>query len=192
MEVVTVALNLNELAIESLLNEIVINVQLNNFQSKSCFGSLQLAASKHKTFLPSGISVKRNLEHNRNIGSELSKQPKVANRVSAPSRAQSSPRSTGTALPNSNVQTQGSVIFGRDMDNNFICPVCKKSFSLQTNANRHFANVHNKISYKCEMCDYACRKDYLKVHAMKNHNLSENLAKMMVINCKPVQLWAFV
>ena len=85
------------------------------------------------------------------------------------------------------LKTQGSVTFGKDEQGNLICPICKKSFTLQLNANRHFTSVHNKISYKCELCDYACRKDYLKVHAMKSHGMNENMVKFMMLNCKQVQ-----
>ncbi len=92
-----------------------------------------------------------------------------------------------SVVPAPALQTQDSVSFGKDLSGNLVCPICNKTFTVLSTANRHWLNVHNKILYKCEMCEYSCRKDYLKVHAMKNHGINEAMAKLMVQNCQIVQ-----
>ena len=191
MELLTVTFNLNEAAIQCMLKQTVpFNVDLSHEESKQYFGSLKLTSRLHdQSPLPSHPFLKRGPTNGTNREPMSAKHPRMTSSpVSSKPQPMKSSRQMAVPVLNRTVQSQGSVVFGKDLDGNFICPICKNSFSRQSHANRHFISVHNKVSYKCELCVYSSRKDHLKIHIMKAHGLSESMAKMMAMNSSHVQL----
>ena len=189
MDSVLVDFNLDHDILMALENSELNRLLLTDEFSGKLYGSLKLNIQKQaqKSSLSLVSALKRNAEMNAIISSKP-KQAKQFPTTSKTAKVMPNKQSAvNTKAPMPPLQSQGSVIFGKDMDNNLVCPMCQKTFTAQHTANRHFMNVHNKISYKCEMCDYSCRKDYLKQHAMKNHGINEAMAKLMVQNAKPMQ-----
>ena len=77
----------------------------------------------------------------------------------------------------------GSVIFGRDMNGNFICPSpgCSKVFGVYASAQKHFKTNHSGIEYRCKMCEQTYnRKENLKRHAVQVHKLNDEMATAML------------
>ena len=96
--------------------------------------------------------------------------------VSKISKASAAPRGTIGAKG-----SVGSVTFGTDHDGNFVCPLCRNLFRSKVAADRHFKTIHSGISFACEMCIYTTkRKDELKKHLTKKHNLNSDIAKIVV------------
>ena len=83
-------------------------------------------------------------------------------------------------IGNTAIGSIGSVIFGQDGMGNSVCPLCQKKFPRKANAERHFQTAHGNVCFKCRMCDYnTSRKDSLKLHGIKKHGLTEEMAKLM-------------
>lgn len=52
------------------------------------------------------------------------------------------------------------------------CLYCKKTFTLETNKNRHIRNIHGKMvrRFQCELCFRICRSlDSMKIHSKRSH-----------------------
>ena len=190
MDCVTASFALADFFIDSILNESTehLSLALIDLETEINFGRVNFKSEfkidPKNQFQSSSDGFQKSF-NDRKRAVVLSRQPSASVESKSPKKSKSSVPVHSNLSPV--IKTQGAVIFGKDANGNLICPICNKSFTAQASADRHFTNVHNKISFKCEMCDYACRKDYLKVHAMKHHGVNENMAKLMVQNCKQVQ-----
>ena len=65
-------------------------------------------------------------------------------------------------------------------DGRIICPLCSGFFDQLGSAKRHFQTVHARREMECEVCRQKfTRKDNLKVHLMKKHELEKDSAQML-------------
>ena len=189
MDCLSASFTFKESLIEKLITKSFgeeLGLTVTDIETQICYGYVTFCSQFNSKFSIDNISADPN--------SGIQMVRKRANHVPKNNTVMNQSKRTFVSKPMNAVQsyqpvikTQGSVIFGKDELGNLICPICKKSFTAQASADRHFTTVHNKISFKCEMCDYACRKDYLKVHAMKSHGINEAMARLMVQNCKQIQ-----
>ena len=70
--------------------------------------------------------------------------------------------------------------FGTMPDGRIICPVCTTMLKDMSTAKRHYQSSHGGVVFVCELCKAELkRKDKLKEHLMKKHELSSDTAKVI-------------
>ena len=75
--------------------------------------------------------------------------------------------------PANAVRTKKATNF-RQMSSEFVCNICGKLFSVETNLNDHNRDVHTEVESHCNLCDKSFKsKKKLRYHTISTHVVKE-------------------
>ena len=70
------------------------------------------------------------------------------------------------------------------LNGEFICPLCKSTFSTKQIGRRHIQTMHSGTKLRCDICQKEFnRKDKFKAHLNSAHSISGLTAQAMCETC---------